>query len=106
MMNFFVLKTSLLTSATKNVLTSLLPIQPVRTAFLYESKHRVNVMKRMAKHGIHNQLGRKKGQVYLWEKLISGEEVVVGSFRSIFFLIPNRSFLFSRSAILSIYCCG
>ena len=54
-------------------------MQPVRTAFLYESKHRVNIMKRMANKGIHNQLGRKKGQVYLWEKLIKGEEVVVGT---------------------------
>jgi hypothetical protein len=78
MMNFFVLKTSLLTNTTKNVLTRILPIQPVRTAFLYESKHRVNVMKRMGMHGIHNHLGRKRGQVYLWEKLIKGEEVVVG----------------------------
>ncbi|CAF1552502.1 unnamed protein product [Adineta ricciae] len=55
----------------------ILLMQPVRTAFLYESKHRVNIMKRMANKGIHNQLGRKKGQVYLWEKLIKGEEVVV-----------------------------
>ncbi len=78
MINLFLLKTSLLTNTTKNVLTSLLPMQPIRTAYLYESKHRVNVMKRMAKHGIHNQLGRKKGQVYLWEKLIRGDEVVVG----------------------------
>lgn len=78
MINAFVLKTSLLTKATQHVLTSLLPVQPVRTAFLYESKHRVNVMKRMAAHGIHNQLGKKRGQVHLWEKLIRGEEVVVG----------------------------
>jgi hypothetical protein len=35
-------------------------------------------MKRMANHGIHNQLGRKRGQVYLWEKLIRGDEVIVG----------------------------
>lgn len=75
MMNFSLLKPSLLTSITKNVLTNILP---VRTAYLYESKHRVNIMKRMAVHGIHNHLGRKKGQVYLWEKLIRGEEVVVG----------------------------
>jgi len=78
MINLFVLKTSLLTTATRNVLSSLLPIQPIRTAFLYESKHRVNIMKRMANHGIHNQLGRKRGQVYLWEKLIRGDEVLVG----------------------------
>lgn len=78
MMNFFVLKTSLLTNAAKNVLSSVIPMQPIRTAFLFESKHRVNVMKRMANHGIHKHLGRKKGQVYLWEKLIRGEEVVVG----------------------------
>jgi hypothetical protein len=78
MINLFVLKTSLLTTATRNVLSSLLPMQPIRTAFLYESKHRVNVMKRMANHGIHNQLGRKRGQVYLWEKLIRGDEVLVG----------------------------
>jgi hypothetical protein len=81
MINLFLLKTSLLTNTTKNVLTSLLPMQPIRTAYLYESKHRVNVMKRMAKHGIHNQLGRKKGQVYLWEKLIRGDEVVVGELK-------------------------
>lgn len=78
MINLFALKTSLLTNATKNVLTSVLPTQPVRTAFLYESKHRVNIMKRMSVHGIHNHLGRKRGQVYLWEKLIRGEEVIVG----------------------------
>jgi len=78
MINLFVLKTSLLTTATRNVLSSLLPMQPIRTAFLYESKHRVNIMKRMANHGIHNQLGRKRGQVYLWEKLIRGDEVLVG----------------------------
>ncbi|CAF0732792.1 unnamed protein product [Adineta steineri] len=77
MINLFVLKTSLLTNTTRNVLKSVLPIQPIRTAFLYESRHRVNVMKRMANHGIHNELGRKKGQVYLWEKLIKGEDVVV-----------------------------
>ena len=78
MMNFFALKASLLTNTAKNVLTSVLPMQPIRTAFLFESRHRVNIMKRMANHGIHKQLGRKKGQVYLWEKLIHGEEVVVG----------------------------
>lgn len=78
MINLFVLKTSLLTNTTKNVLSSILPMQPVRTAFLYESKHRVNVMKRMANHGIHNYLGRKRGQVYLWEKLIRGDEIIVG----------------------------
>ncbi len=78
MMNSFVLKTSLLTNAAKNVLTSMLPMQPIRTAFLFESKHRVNIMKRMAAHGIHNHLGRKRGQVYLWEKLIRGDEVIVG----------------------------
>jgi len=78
MINLFVLKTSLLTTATRNVLSSLLPMQPIRTAFLYESKHRVNIMKRMANHGIHNQLGRKRGQVYLWEKLIRGDEVLIG----------------------------
>ncbi len=74
MINLFVLKTSLLINTTKNVLT----MQPVRTAFLYESKHRVNIMKRMAVHGIHQHLGRKRGQVYLWEKLIRGDEVIVG----------------------------
>jgi len=79
MINLFILKTSLLRNATKNVLTSVLPMQPVRTAFLYESKHRVNIMKRMAVHGIHNHLGRKRGQVYLWEKLIRGDEVIVGT---------------------------
>jgi hypothetical protein len=78
MINLFILKTSLLRNTTKNVLTSVLPMQPVRTAFLYESKHRVNIMKRMAVHGIHNHLGRKRGQVYLWEKLIRGDEVIVG----------------------------
>jgi hypothetical protein len=78
MINLFVLKTSLLINTTKNVLTSILPMQPVRTAFLYESKHRVNIMKRMAVHGIHKHLGRKRGQVYLWEKLIRGDEVIVG----------------------------
>ncbi len=79
MINLFILKTSLLRNITKNVLTSVLPMQPVRTAFLYESKHRVNIMKRMAVHGIHNHLGRKRGQVYLWEKLIRGDEVIVGT---------------------------
>jgi hypothetical protein len=79
MINLFILKTSLLRNTTKNVLTSVLPMQPVRTAFLYESKHRVNIMKRMAVHGIHNHLGRKRGQVYLWEKLIRGDEVIVGT---------------------------
>jgi hypothetical protein len=79
MINLFILKTSLLINTTKNVLTSVLPMQPVRTAFLYESKHRVNIMKRMAVHGIHNHLGRKRGQVYLWEKLIRGDEVIVGT---------------------------
>ncbi len=78
MIGLFVLKTSLLTNTTKNVLTSILPMQPIRTAFLFESKHRVNIMKRMAVHGIHKHLGRKRGQVYLWEKLIRGDEVVVG----------------------------
>lgn len=78
MINLFVLKTSLLTLTTKNVLTSILPMQPIRTAFLYESKHRVNVMKRMAVHGVHNYLGRKRGQVFLWEKLIRGDDVIVG----------------------------
>ncbi|CAF1560155.1 unnamed protein product [Rotaria magnacalcarata] len=77
MLNLFALKSSLLTHTTKNVLTSVLPMQPIRTAFLYESKHRVNIMKRMSVHGIHNHLGRKKGQVYLWEKLIKGDEVLV-----------------------------
>jgi hypothetical protein len=81
MINLFLFKTSLLTNTTKNVLTSILPMQPIRTAFLFESKHRVNVMKRMAKHGIHNQLGRKKGQVRLWEKLIHGDEVIVGKLK-------------------------
>ncbi len=81
MINLFLFKTSLLTNTTKNVLTSILPMQPIRTAFLFESKHRVNVMKRMAKHGIHNQLGRKKGQVRLWEKLIRGDEVIVGKLK-------------------------
>ncbi len=81
MINLFLFKTSLLTNTTKNVLTSILPMQPIRTAFLFESKHRVNVMKRMAKHGIHNQLGRKKGQVRLWEKLIRGDEVSVGKLK-------------------------
>lgn len=81
MINLFILKSSLLANTTKNVLASVLPMQSVRTAFLYESKHRVNVMKRMAAHGIHNQLGRRKGQVYLWEKLIRGDEVVVGQSR-------------------------
>ena len=78
MINLFLLKSSLLTTTTKNVLTSLLPMQPVRTAFLYESKHRVNVMKRMANHGIHKYLGRKQGQVYIWEKLIQGNDIIVG----------------------------
>lgn len=78
MISSFVLKASVLTNTVRNALPSILPMQPVRTAFLYESKHRVNIMKRMANKGIHNQLGRKKGQVYLWEKLIKGEEVVVG----------------------------
>ena len=80
MMNWLVLKSSLLTHSTKQVLSSVLPTQPVRTAFLYESRHRVNIMKRMAAHGIHNHLGRKRGQVYLWEKLIRGDEVIVGKF--------------------------
>jgi hypothetical protein len=53
-------------------------MQPVRTAYLYESKHRVNVMKRMAAHGIHKQLGRKQGHVRLWERLIRNDEVIVG----------------------------
>jgi len=78
MINLFVLKTSLLANTTKNVLSSVLPMQPVRTAMLYESKYRVNIMKRMAIHGVHKHLGRKRGQVYLWEKLIKGDEVIVG----------------------------
>lgn len=78
MINSFVLKSSLLSNITKNVVNSVLPMQPVRTAMLYESKHRVNIMKRMSVHGIHNHLGRKRGQVYLWEKLIRGDEVLVG----------------------------
>jgi len=78
MLGLSLLKTSLINATTKNVLPSVLPMQPVRTAFLYESRFRVNIMKRMSIHGAHNHLGRKKGQVYLWEKLIRGEEVVVG----------------------------
>lgn len=79
MMNWSILKTSLLVNTTKQVLKTVLPVlQPVRTAYLYESKHRVNIMKRMAAHGVHNHLGRKRGHVYLWEKLIRGDEVIVG----------------------------
>lgn len=77
-MNWSLLKTSLLVNTTKQVLKTVVPVlQPVRTAYLYESKHRVNIMKRMAAHGVHNHLGRKRGHVYLWEKLIRGDEVIV-----------------------------
>lgn len=72
-------------------------MQPVRTAFLYESKHRVNIMKRMAAHGVHNHLGRKRGQVYLWEKLIRGDEVLVGQFL--------ETLLVARKMILSVRRC-
>lgn len=77
-MNWSLLK-SILVPKTATIFKSILPMQPVRTAYLYESKHRVNVMKRMSVHGIHNQLGRKSGHIRLWEKLIRGDEVIVGS---------------------------
>ncbi|CAF0902647.1 unnamed protein product [Didymodactylos carnosus] len=51
--------------------------QPIRMAMLYESKFRINIMKRMANHGVHKALGTRRGNISLWEKIINLDECVV-----------------------------